>query len=147
MLKIFLVVFLPQLCMGQKKDIFCAISFVVAGSLHGGREAFHADPYVFEKLGAKTFGFFGSNQWQRNYVGQRYINAYGAVNPHKSEILGNFGRDFWHTAHYGGGILFFSGTFVIASDKKRSIRRRVLAGACGLLVFHTSSYITYKILR
>lgn len=71
----------------------------IAGVLKGGLEAQYADVAVFEKkFSLDPYSFGGSREWERNYIGNRYHNEDGSVNPHKSEILGNFGRDFRHTA-------------------------------------------------
>ena len=44
------------------------ISYAIAGLLHGGREAMHAEPGVFEKrFGVSKTSFFGSEQWVRQY--------------------------------------------------------------------------------
>jgi len=72
----------------------------IAGVAKGGLEAQYADLGVFQNkfksIGPYDFG--GTNEWERNYVGNRYLREDGTINPHKSEILGNFGRDYRHTA-------------------------------------------------
>lgn len=67
--------------------------FAISGIAHGMREAYHADPYVFEtqwKVLEKSF--WGSDAWIRNYNGNDVDLG------HKPEWFGNIGRDFWHTA-------------------------------------------------
>lgn len=67
--------------------------YALSGVAHGAREAYHADPEVFEKLyGVHQNHFFGSEAWIRNYHDNQVAKG------HKSEAFGNIGRDFWHTA-------------------------------------------------
>lgn len=66
---------------------------------NAGIDAVRKDPDVFErKFGVGDYDWGGSEDWQRNYVGNRYQNADGGANRHKSEVFGNFWRDFDHTA-------------------------------------------------
>jgi len=66
-----------------------------AGSLHGGREAFHADPHIFEKrFGVKDISFFGSLSWLRKYPGFDQTRK-------EREFYTAF-RDFWHMAGWMG---------------------------------------------
>lgn len=121
--------------------------FAVGGALWAGREAYHADPFVFEKkFGVGPYSFFGSRQWERNYEGNRYLNSDGQPNPHKTEIIGNFGRDYWHTAQVAAGAFVLSGTFIIgASDQK--IGHKALDMFGGLVAFLVTSNLTYTWLR
>ena len=65
----------------------------LSGIAHGMREAYHADPYVFEDgWNADQDGFWGSDAWKRNYHNN------DPKQPHKPEYFANFGRDVWHTA-------------------------------------------------
>ena len=118
----------------------------VGGILQGGREAFHADPKVFDRLGAKEYGFFGSQQWQRKYEGNRYLNETGSVNRMKSQILGNFGRDYWHTSKYAVPVLYCSGVFLIADDKTKFKKKVLNLLVCGA-VSSVCANLTYKGLR
>lgn len=77
------------------KKILIWTSFSVAGSIYGAREAYHKNKFVFEqKWGVDEYSFWGSKQWERNYIGNRYLTLDGRVREHKSETFGNFGRDF-----------------------------------------------------
>lgn len=75
---------------GQGKRIVW-ISYAVAGILHGGREAYHAEPTVFEKrLNAAPLSFFGSEQWKRQYYNRDPENQ-----AHKPNIWNPI-RDYYH---------------------------------------------------
>lgn len=61
-----------------------------AGVSRGIAEKYHADPYIFEKRnGVNSNSFWGSDSPKRNY------NPDGS---HKTQIIGNFGRDVYHTS-------------------------------------------------
>lgn len=125
------------------KKILVWTSFSVAGSIYGAREAYHANPYCFEqKWGVDEYSFFGSKQWERNYVGNRYYpNAI-----HKDEMFGNFGRDFWHTSGYVSGALVIGGTFIIG-DSKQKFKHKGLDMLIGSLCWIVSSNLTFKHLQ
>jgi len=88
-------------------DIVAALLFLIDGVSRGVLEALHADGKVLEKkFKLDSFAFGGSQDWQRNYIGNRHKTDDGSINRHKPEWLGNFGRDAWHTF---GDISKFSG--------------------------------------
>lgn len=122
------------------KKILVWTSFSVAGSIYGAREAYHANPFCFEqKWGVDEYSFFGSRQWERNYVGNKYyLNA-----THKTERFGNFGRDFWHTSGYVSGGLVLTGTFIIG-DSKQKVKHKVFDMLIGSLCFIGASSLTFK---
>jgi len=122
------------------KKILIWTSFSVAGSIYGAREAYHANAYCFEqKWGVNEYSFFGSRQWERNYVGNRYYP--NAV--HKDELFGNFGRDFWHTSGYVSGGLMLTGTFVIGNSKQK-FKHKLLDVLIGSLCFTGASRLTFN---
>lgn len=122
------------------KKILIWTSFSIAGSIYGAREAYHANPLCFEqKWGVDEYSFFGSKQWERNYVGNRYYpNAI-----HKDELFGNFGRDFWHTSRYVSGGLVIGGTFIIG-DSKQKFKHKVFDILIGSLCAIGASNLTFK---
>lgn len=65
----------------------------IGGVSDGAREAFHADPYVFEKRGWDG-RYWRSNGWENNYPGGDYNKGESPVRP---EFLNGF-RDFNHGA-------------------------------------------------
>ena len=122
-------------------------TMAIAGSLHGAREAFHADPTVFErKWHSGPYSFFGSHQWERNYETNRYRSPDGTINEHKSEVFGNFGRDYWHTSDKL--ILVGTGYFCISrAGSKQSWKHKALDLIIGSTVLSVSSWLTYKYFR
>lgn len=80
--------------------------FGLAGTMDGMIQAFHRNPLCFEKnwRGVKKISFFGSRQDLLNY------NNNDPAQGHKTEILGNFGRDFWHTWNFGFQMSFGGGS-------------------------------------
>lgn len=126
------------------KKILVWSGFAVAGSIYGAREMYHSDPYIFEKKwGVDEYSFFGSKQWERNYHGNRHIGESGFPNEHKSEIFGNFGRDYWHTSSYTSGVLVLGGTFVIGSSKQK-LKHKLLDFFIGSVCFTAASNFTFK---
>lgn len=71
MKKILFLLLLPcALCAQYRPDWhqYAAWTAIGAsGALHGAREAYHAQPNVFERYGASKAGFWGSEAWKRNY--------------------------------------------------------------------------------
>lgn len=122
------------------KKILIWSGFAVAGSIYGAREAYHSNPYCFEqKWGVDEYSFFGSRQWERNYVGNRYHSK--AI--HKDELFGNFGRDYWHTSGYVSGALVLTGTFIIGGTKQK-LKHKLLDLLIGSGCFIVSSNLTFK---
>jgi hypothetical protein len=114
-------------------------------------------------LGVGDYDFGGKNDWERNYENNRYKNEDGSYNAHKSEIIGNFGRDAWHTADemskWGdrvGSACFIVGSAIEVckvanqpykspSAKKRAIRKKVFNCALkGAALWAVSSVIENK---
>jgi len=116
-------------------------AFAIAGILHGSREAYHADPYVFEtrwRVGSESW--FGSDAWKRNYHGNDPANG------HKQEYFGNVGRDVWHTFGFGSNALSWGGVWVI-STRKQPVKYRVTNLLLGLGVRSLAASLTYNALR
>jgi len=123
------------------KQISMWAAYAISGIAHGSREAYHAEPTVFEsRFGAGQTSFWGSKAWVRNYIDNN------PENPHKKELIGNFGRDFWHTAN----IVDFVPTVtvsVIIGARKIPIKYRVANALAGVAVRTVFSFITYNSLR
>lgn len=129
------------------KKILTWSAFGIAGSIYGAREAYHANPYCFEqKWRVGEYSFWGSKQWERNYIGNRYTNESGFPNKHKTEIFGNFGRDYWHTSGYVSGTLVVGSTFTIGMSKQK-IKHKLLDLLIGSSCFIISSNLTFKHFR
>lgn len=123
------------------KQITLWAAYAISGIAHGSREAYHAEPTVFEsRFGAGQTSFWGSKAWVRNYIDNN------PENPHKKELIGNFGRDFWHTAN----IVDFVPTVtvsVIIGARKIPVKYRVANVIAGVAVRTVFSFITYNSLR
>lgn len=113
----------------------------ISGVLHGAREAYHADPYVFERgFGAAPESFWGHDAWKRNYYGN------DPNRPHKHEFFANVGRDVWHTANFGDKLFLISGTFWLgARDKPR--RAKIIGLLAGVLIRSAAATATYQMVR
>lgn len=128
------------------KKILTWSTFAAGGTIWGMREAYHADPYIFEKKwGVDEYSFWGSKQWERKYVGNRYLTD-GVPNKMKSQMFGNFGRDFWHSSGYTSGLFVIGGTFTIGNSKQK-FTHKLIDMSIGSLVFLGFSKLTYNLLR
>lgn len=117
--------------------------YSIAGVAWGMREAYHADPFVFEvRWGATPRSFFGSRAWERNYYGNIYYD--GAK--HKPE-LGNSFRDVYHFTGLLSRGLWVGTTFAIGSGKKQNMKHKLLDVAIGGVVSSLSANFTYRYLR
>lgn len=124
---------------GGKRAVW--IGYAVAGILHGGREAYHAEPTVFEKrFNAAPLSFFGSEQWKRQYFNRDPENQ-----AHKPEIW-NSVRDYWHFSHTASATLWVSGAFVLGQSKQ-PMKYRFLDGILAGLIASGFASLTYEILR
>jgi len=113
----------------------------LSGAMWGAREAYHANPYIFEEIyGVHSESFWGSDAWKRNYVGN------DPEQPHKHEYLGNVGRDVWHTFGFSSNVLLFSGTFAIGA-RKQPIKYRVFNAGVSLAIRTAASFAFYNSLR
>lgn len=125
----------------DKKQYLIWAAFAGAGVMWGCREAYHADPYIFEKRrGVGSESFWGSDAWKRNYVGNDPDNR------HKHEWLGNFGRDVHHTFGFGSKAVLFTSTFAIGA-RKHPIKYRVLNAVIGWAIHSAAANVAYNALR
>lgn len=125
----------------DKKQVVLWSLYAGAGVAFGMREAYHAEPTVFEtRWGVGKKSFFGSEAWQRNYVGNTYPGR------HKTEIFGNAGRDFWHTAGATSKAFMFTATFSIAI-RKQPMKYKIANAVIGYGIQSLFSSMTYNALR
>ncbi len=116
------------------------IAFAVAGILHGGREAYHAEPTVFEKrFNARPQSFFGSEQWKRNYYDRN------PELPHKPNIW-NSARDYYHFSGFTAKTVWIGGAFTIGMSKQ-PMKYKLLDLLIGTLITSGTASLTYNILR
>lgn len=115
--------------------------FAISGIAHGAREAYHADPYVFEhNFDVGEYSFWAAKAWLRNYPNL------DVTKPHKPEWFGNFGRDFWHTFNILDFAPPVTATFIIGTQKQ-PIKYRIANVLIGIGIRTTTSFITYELLR
>ena len=113
----------------------------LTGIAQGMREAYHADPYVFEtRWGVGSKSFWGSDAWERNYIGNN------PSNPHRSEFFGNVGRDVWHTMNAVSVIPMATTVFIIGA-RKQPLKFRVANMLLGMGARSLFCTITYETLR
>ena len=123
---------------GGKRAVW--IGYAVAGVLHGGREAYHAEPTVFEKrFGVAPQSFFGSEQWKRQYFDRDPDNG------HKPEIW-NSARDYYHFSHLASSTIWIGGAFTIGMSKQ-PIKYKLVDLLIGTLITSGTASLTYNILR
>lgn len=115
--------------------------FATAGIMWGAREAYHAEPTVFERrFNAGKTSWWGSEQWKRNYWGNNPDNG------HKPEYFGNVGRDMWHTFGAGSKLLIMGGTVTIGTGKAPRWTK-IVNGLAGVTIQSIAASITYNALR
>ena len=117
------------------------LAYAGAGVCHGMREAYHADPYVYERewnVGNESFA--GSDAYKRAYFGR---NPNGK---HRSELLGNVGYDIWHTAGAASKGLMFTATLGIGI-RKQPIKYKILNALVGYGIQSVFASLTYSSLR
>ena len=123
---------------GGKRAVW--IAYAAVGILHGGREAYHAEPTVFEKrFNAAPLSFFGSEQWKRNYFDRDPDNG------HKPEIW-NSARDYYHFSHLASSTIWIGGAFTIGMSKQ-PMKYKLLDLLIGTLITSGTASLTYNILR
>lgn len=151
----------PLLSWYDAGALTCAIA---SGLGRGVTNALRKDQGSLQRyLGVGDYDWGGRLDWERNYEGNRYWNEdTNAPNKHKTEVLGNFGRDGWHTADettkWGdrlGTACFVVGSaiqihrvakasYASPTDRKKAIRKRIILCAVkGATVWAISS-ITEK---
>ena len=116
------------------------ISYAVSGILHGGREAYHAEPTVFEKrFNAAPLSFFGSEQWKRNYFDRDPDNG------HKPNLF-NPVRDYYHFAGAATKTVWIGGAFAIGMSKQ-PLKYKIADLLIGALITSGTASLTYTLLR
>ena len=123
---------------GGKRAVW--IGYAVSGILHGGREAYHAQPNVFEKrLNAAPLSFLGSEQWKRNYYDRN------PELPHKPNIWNPI-RDYYHFSGAATKAIWIGGAFTIGMSKQ-PLKYRLIDLLIGAVITSGSASLTYNILR
>lgn len=116
------------------------IAYAAAGILHGSREAYHAEPTVFEKrFGVGAQSFFGSEQWKRNYFNRNPDNG------HKPNIF-NPVRDYYHFSGAATKAIWIGGAFVLGMSKQ-PMKYKLLDLLIGTLITSGTASLTYNLLR
>lgn len=124
---------------GGKRAVL--ISYVVAGMLHGGREAYHAEPTVFEKrFNAAPQSFFGSEQWKR-----QYYNRDPETQAHKQNALNGF-RDYWHFSGASTKYILIGGAFTIGASEQPT-KYKIIDTLIAFAGFSATASLTYTLLR
>ena len=123
---------------GGKRAVW--IGYAVAGILHGGREAYHAQPNVFEKrLNAAPLSFFGSEQWKRNYYDRN------PELPHKPNIWNPI-RDYYHFSGAATKAIWIGGAFTVGMSRQ-PLKYKLIDLLIGAVITSGSASLTYNILR
>ena len=116
------------------------VSYAVAGILHGGREAYHAEPTVFEKrFGVSSTSWFGSEQWRRNYV------DLDPSKKHKPNAFNTF-RDYYHFSSTAHTTILVSGAVLIGTSKQ-PIKYKVVDALIAIGLRSAAASLTYNMLR
>jgi len=124
---------------GQKKQWVWG-GYLVAGILHGGREAYHAEPTVFEKrFGVSSTSWFGSEQWRRNY------EDLDPSKKHKPNAFNTF-RDYYHFSSTAHTTILVSGAVLIGTSKQ-PIKYKVLDTLIAIGLRSAAASLTYNLLR
>ena len=124
---------------GGKRAVW--IGYAVAGILHGGREAYHAQPNVFEKaFNAAPLSFWGSEQWKR-----QYYNRDPETQAHKQNALNGF-RDYWHFSGASTKYILIGGAFTIGMSKQPT-KYKIIDTLIAFAGFSVSASLTYTLLR
>jgi len=115
-------------------------SYLVAGILHGGREAYHAESGVFEKrFGVGKTSWFGSEQWRRNYV------DLDPSKKHKPNAFNTF-RDYYHFSSTAHTTILVSGAVIIGTGKQPT-KYKVLDALIAITIRSAAASLTYNVLR
>lgn len=127
------------------KDFAGYSCFVLAGIANGGREAYHAEPTIFEnRFGAGKTSWFGSESWRRKYKGLEPANgeAYWL-----STSLFVAPSDYFHSMGTVRNAGILSGSFIMLWNRKESKWKQAAKFGIGVLAYGVSSSLTYNFLR
>lgn len=114
----------------------------LGGFVHGMREAYHAEPKVFElRFGAKPDGFFGSESWKRKY------HDYDGGNAVERSVLFTPVSDFWHVSAWVEKGYYLTGTAVVVLGERRRWTHYVADVAISFVAASLGSAISYRALR
>jgi len=123
---------------GGKRAVW--IGYAVAGILHGGREAYHAQPNVFEKrLNAAPLSFWGGEQWKRNYYDRN------PELPHKPNIW-NPVRDYYHFSGAATKAIWIGGAFTIGMSRQPT-KYKIVDTLIAFAGFSATASLAYTLLR
>ena len=116
--------------------------FALSGTADGMLQAYHANPLCFQQSwrGVKEISFFGKRQDLLGY------NNNDPAQGRKTEILGNVGRDFWHTWSWGFQVSLGVGSFAHGA-RHQPIKYRVANFALGMAVHSLFANFAYHSLR
>jgi len=124
---------------GQKKQWVWG-GYLIAGILHGGREAYHAESTVFEKrFGVSGTSWFGSEQWRRNYV------DLDPSKKHKPNAFNTF-RDYYHFSSTAHTTILVSGAVIIGTSKQ-PVKYKVVDTLITIGLRSAAASLTYNLLR
>ena len=123
---------------GGKRAVW--IGYAVAGILHGGREAYHAEPTVLQNIfGGADDSWIGPMQWLRQYPNR------DPDLPHKPNIWNPI-RDYYHFSGAATKAIWIGGAFTIGMSKQ-PMKYKLLDLLIGTLITSGSASLTYNILR
>ena len=124
---------------GQKKQWVWG-GYFVAGVLHGGREAYHAEPGVLQKVfGGPDDSWIGPMQWVRNYPNN------DPTLPHKPNIWNTF-RDYYHFSSTAHTTILVSGA-VIVGTSKQPVKYKIVDTLISIGLRSAAASLTYNVLR
>ena len=123
---------------GGKRAVW--IGYAVAGILHGGREAYHAEPTVLQNVfGGPDDSWIGPMQWKRQYYKR------DPELPHKPNIWNPI-RDYYHFSGAATKAIWIGGAFTIGMSKQ-PMKYRLIDLLIGAVITSGSASLTYNILR
>ena len=116
------------------------IGYAVAGILHGGREAYHAEPTVLQNIfGGADDSWIGPMQWLRQYPNR------DPDLPHKPNIWNPI-RDYYHFSGAATKAIWIGGAFTVGMSKQ-PMKYSLIDLLIGAVITSGSASLTYNILR
>ena len=117
------------------------ISYALAGILHGGREAYHAEPTVLQDIfGGPDDSWIGPMQWKR-----QYYNRDPETQAHKPNALNGF-RDYWHFSGASTKYILIGGAFTIGMSKQPT-KYKIVDTLIAFAGFSATASLAYTLLR